>query len=89
MWLRRFVRNLRMYSSTAEPFDVSVKNVHKAGGTFGPLATVSQEDRQFQISSGGRGGPRPLVISFGWARASHKVGEGTIYYEHNELEFMG
>ena len=73
MWIRSWVRSLRLYSSKVEQFEV--KKIHKAEGTFGPLTAVNPEDRTFQLSSGGgKGDPNPLVIIFGWAGATHKVG---------------
>ena len=76
MWIRSCVRNLRLYSSKAEQCDLQVKKIHKPEGTFGPLTSLTQEDRHFQVSSGGgsEGTPAPLVIIFGWAGATHKVG---------------
>ena len=75
MWIRSCVRNLRGYSSKAEHLDFQVKKIHKPEGTFGALTDLTQEDRQFQVSSGGgrEGTNTPLVIIFGWAGATHKV----------------
>ena len=65
--------SVRLYSKKT---DIQITKVHQPTGTFGPLTTVTDEDRHYQLGSavGGReGSEAPLVIIFGWAGATHKV----------------
>ena len=53
--------------------------LHEATGTFGSLTAVLPEDRQFLVEAATCTERRatqqePLVIIFGWAGATHKVG---------------
>ena len=59
--------------------------LHEATGTFGSLTSVLPEDRQFLVEAATCTERRatqqePLVIIFGWAGATHKVGLVDIIY---------
>ena len=63
----------------SDNIDIKIRPMYKAKGTFGSLTNVSEEDKRFVVEQAINTERRttdtePLILIFGWAGATHKVG---------------